>query len=123
TEACSRPGWLLGKIDQAIQTILERDGEDERAGVPAENPREHFRLFVEGLFLLPEHARLASVRLNGLEERVRKGFYLLLIEGRPLGEVLEAGLGPEERLYEDILIGLQAVGLLDEKGFESEGER
>jgi len=122
-EKCGERDWLLGRVDRAIQSILDHDREEERAGVPAENPEEHFSLFVEALYLEPPLARLASVRLNALEERVRKGFYLLMIEGRPLEEVLEQGLGPEERLHGDILLALQAVSLLDENGFEDLGKQ
>src|SRR5262245_24123127 len=102
-ERCTEAGWLTGRVDRAIQALIDHDREEERRGVPDEDPEEHFRVFVEALYLEPSLARLASVRLNGLEERVRKVFYLLLIEGRPLEEVLEAGLAPEERLHGDIM--------------------
>lgn len=116
-ESCTRPEWLLGALDRAIQSTLEHDREEERAGLPAENPEAHFRLFLEAFYLDPPLARLASVRLNGLEERVRKGFQLLIVEGRPLEEVLALGLSPPERLQKDILTALEAIGLIDEKGF------
>lgn len=116
-ESCLRPEWLVGTIDRAIERTLDHDREEERAGLPPENPEEHFRLFVEAFFVEPPLARLSAVRLNGLEERVRKGFQLLIVEGRPLEECLELGLGPPERLQLDILLALEAIGLIDEKGF------
>jgi hypothetical protein len=118
---CDTAGWLLGRVDRAIQRVLDRDREEERTGIPAENPEEHFRLFVEGFYREPALARLASVRLNDLEERVRKGFHHLLIEGRSVDECLEMGLGPPERLQRDILIALQAIGLIDDAGFKELG--
>jgi hypothetical protein len=117
-EHCAQAEWLTRTIDRAIERTLERDREEENAGVPAENPEEHFRLFVEALFVEPPLARLAAVRLNGLEERVRKAFQHLLIDGLPLEECLEMGLGPQEQLQLDILAALEAIGLIDEKGFE-----
>jgi len=117
-EACTRADWLVERIDRAIRSVLDRDGEEERAGIPAERPFEHFRVFVECCFLEPGLARLASVRWNGLGQRAREGFYRLIVEGRPLEEVLALGLGPPERLQRDILTGLQAIGLIDDEGFQ-----
>lgn len=117
-EACTRPEWLAGMVDRAIRLVLDRDRDEESRGIPPENPEEHFRLFVEAFYIEPPLARLSAVRLNGLDERIRKGFQKLLIEGLPLEEVLEMGLGPPERLQLDILIALQAIGLIDEEGVE-----
>jgi len=116
--AFTRPEWLLGRIDRAIRLVLDKDSDEERSGVPPENPEEHFALFVEAFFIDPSLARLSSIRLNGLEERIRKGFFHLIVEGRPLEEVLEMGLAPIERLQHDILTALEAIGLIDEEGFD-----
>lgn len=118
-EACLRPEWLTSAMDRAIQATLDRDQEEERIGMPAENPEEHFRLFVEVFYVEPPLARLSSVRLNGLEERVRKGFRLMLVEGRTPEECMQLGLGPPERLQRDILAALEAIGLVDEPGVEA----
>jgi hypothetical protein len=120
-EACTRPEWLTHTLDRAIARTLEQDREEERAGLPPEDPEQRFALFIEVFFLEPPLARLAAVRLNGLEERVRKAFQLLLVEGRPLEECLELGLGPPERLQADILEALEAIGLIDEHGFGEPG--
>jgi hypothetical protein len=115
---CSEPGWIIEKADAAIRSVLERDSAQERDGIPPERPEEYFRLFVESFFIEPPLARLSSVRFNGLEERIRKGFQKLIIEALPLDEVLAMGLGPPERLQLDILLGLKAIGLLDDDGVE-----
>jgi hypothetical protein len=118
-ERCAEPAWLAGKLDESIQSVLEHDRAEEQDGLPPDNPEEHFRLFVEAFYIEPPLARLSSVRYNALDERLRRGFQKLLIEGLPLEEVLAMeGLGPPERLQLDILLGLKAIGLIDEEGVE-----
>jgi hypothetical protein len=117
-ERCTGQEWLVARIDRAIRAVLELDRDQERSGIPPEHPEEHFRLFVEAFFVEPPLARLPSVRLNGLDERIRKGFYKLLLDGLPLEDCLAMGLGPPERLQLDILLALQAIGLLDDAGVE-----
>jgi hypothetical protein len=115
---CATMEWQVEIVDRAISLTLDQDREEEASGLPANDPEKHFRLFVEAFFREPALARTAAVRLNGLDERVRKGFYMLLLDGLPVENCLAAGLGPPERLQHDILIALQAVGLLDDAGVE-----
>lgn len=114
---CLEDGWLEARIDQAIRHVLDRDIEAEQAGIPAESPETHHAVFVQAFFRPPHLARLSSVRLNALSDRIRKGFYHLILEGRPLEEVLAMELGTPDQLQEDILRALQAIGLFDEKEF------
>lgn len=115
---CTRPEWLVERVDRAIRRVLDHDAEEERDGLPAEDPEQQHRLFVEAFYIEPGLARLSSVRFNGLGERIRKGFYHLIIEGRPLEEVLAMELGSPNDLQRDILTGLLAIGVIDEEGFE-----
>jgi hypothetical protein len=118
-ERCEAPEWLLEKIDLTVQSILEHDRADEHEGLPPDHPETHFRLFIEAFYVEPPLARLSSVRFNALDERLRMGFQKLMIDGLPLEEVLAIeGLGPPERLQLDILVGLKAIGLLDDAGVE-----
>jgi hypothetical protein len=115
-EASRRPEWLVGLADRAIQAVLDHDREQERAGIPLDAPEEFFPLFSAAFYIDAPLARLSSVRLNGLEERVRKGFYYLLVEGRPLEECYGLGLGPPDVLQRDMLGALEAIALIDEGG-------
>lgn len=85
-ERSSDPNWLVERVDQAIQRLLDRDREGERTGVPSESPQEHFGLFVTGFFVEPELARAASVAFNSLPEIIRKSCQRLLIEGLTVDE-------------------------------------
>jgi len=117
-ERCGEAELLIACVDRAIQSVLERDRRDEHDGVPLVRPEASYPLFVEACKLEPGLARLASVRYNALDARVRRGFQKLIIEALPLAEVLELDLGPPERLQLDILHALQAIGLLDDDGVE-----
>lgn len=115
---CSEPGWLIEFVDRAISSTLERDRADEQSGNPPDCPPTHFPLLIESCYVEPALARLASVRYNALEARVRLGFQKLIVEGLPLEQVLAMGLGPPDRLQVDILVALKAIGLLDDEGVE-----
>lgn len=117
-ERSAEPAWLLERVDRAIQSVLERDRHEEHAGIPPEQPLKHYPLFIQSCFVEPALARLASVRYNALDGRVRQGFQKLIVEAMPLELVLEMGLGPPDRLQLDILHALQAIGLLDDEGVE-----
>jgi len=115
---CAEPGWLVEFVDRAILSTLERDRADEQSGNPPDRPLSHFPLLIESCYVEPALARLASVRYNALEARVRLGFQKLIVEGLPLEQVLAMGLGPPDRLQIDILLALKAIGLLDDEGVE-----
>jgi hypothetical protein len=115
---CAEPAGLLAAVDRAIQSVLERDRREEHDGIPPADPDKHFAVFIDCCFIEPPMARLSSVRFNALDPRVRHGFLRLLVEARPLEEVLAMGLGPPERLQLDILHALKAIGLLDDAGVE-----
>lgn len=114
---CLSEGWLDRRVDQTIQAILERDANDERLGVPHPDPERSFPVFVQAFFMQPHLARGSSVRFNGLEDRVRRAFYHLILEGRPLEEVLAMDVGGPDQLQEDVLRALLAIGLFDEKAY------
>jgi hypothetical protein len=58
------------------------------------------------------------VCFNGLDVRVRRGFQKLIIDGLPLQECLALGLGPPAQLQHDALVGLNAIGILDDAAVE-----
>jgi hypothetical protein len=115
-DAIARPDWLISIIDRAIESRLNEDREEERAGkVPCEPTDQRYRIFVESFGTEPTLARAAAVRFNGLEERNRRGFFHLLIYGEAIETCLEKGMGPPDDLRNDILTALWALGHLDDQ--------
>jgi hypothetical protein len=115
-EGCSQPDWLTARVDRAIHLVLDADREEDRRG-PLDtdgfsDPR--FAVFVTTFLVEPPLALAAAVRLNGLNDRVRRVFFELMIEARPVEECLERGLGPPEQLRMDALTALWGLGHLDD---------
>lgn len=115
-EGCEHPDWLLERMDRAIQLVLDSDREEDRRG-PLDTdgfPDPRFEVFVRTFLVPPALSLAASVRLNGLGDRVRRVFFELMIEARPVEECLERGLGPPEQLRIDALTALWGLGHLDD---------
>jgi hypothetical protein len=120
-ENCDQAEWLVEKIDRAIRYVLKVDQEEDRSGPPPDDefldPR--YRVFVEAFGVEPPLARTAAVRFNGLDERVRKGFFHLLVYGESVETcVNERALAPPQQLRRDVLTALWALGHLDDAGLE-----
>lgn len=116
SEGCERAEWLIERIDEALSSVLEEDRELERAGARTESgfldPR--YLVFVEAFGTEPARARSAAVQFNGLDERARKAFFHLLVDGESVATCLQRGLGPPDRLRNDVLTALWALGHLDD---------
>ena len=104
--------WKIVKIDEAIQQLVRKDFEAERAHpeIVAEEEKV-FPLLTDSLMVDPELVRFASVLFNALDPLPRRAFFELLIEGREVAEVVEAGPWDEEGLYDAIQKALATVGL------------
>jgi hypothetical protein len=104
--------WARAKIDVAIEQLVYADSEAER--VHPELLSEHdkaFPLLTDSLMVDPERVRSTSVAFNSLDALPRRAFFELLIEGREVGEVIEAGPWDEDGLYEAIQTALATVDL------------
>ncbi len=104
--------WALAKIDLAIEQLVRADLEAERAHPELVSDEEkEFLLLTECLAIEPELVRAASVAFNALDELPRRAFFELMIEGREVPEVIEAGPWDEDGLYRAIQLALAALGL------------
>jgi hypothetical protein len=104
--------WVRAKIDLALEQLVRQDREAERARPETLSEEEKtFPLLTESLFLDPELVRTASVAFNSLEALPRRAFFELLIEGRELAEVIEAGPWDSDGLYDAVQTALATVGL------------
>jgi hypothetical protein len=104
--------WKLAKIDLAIDELVRRDFEAERAHpeIVAEEEKV-FPLLTDSLMLDPELVRFVSVLFNALDPLPRRAFFELAIEGREVAEVVEAGPWNEDGLYAAIQKALATMGL------------
>jgi hypothetical protein len=104
--------WKLAKIDLAIEQLVRADHEAEHAHpeIVAEEEKV-FPLLTDSLMVDPELVRFASSSFNALDPLPRRAFFELLIEGREVAEVIEAGPWDEEGLYDALQTALATVGL------------
>jgi len=104
--------WAAGKIDEAIGQLIRRDAEaEEREPGLLEEDERHFPLLTESLMREPGRVRHYSVRFNALPPLTRRAFFELLIEGREVVEVIEAGPWNQESLRSHVHEALAALDL------------
>jgi hypothetical protein len=104
--------WALGKIDLAIEQLVRADLEAESTDPERVSEEEKaFPLLTDCLMLDPDLVRAASVAFNSLDPLPRRAFFELLIEGKEVGEVIEAGPWDEDGLYEAVQTALATVSL------------
>jgi hypothetical protein len=104
--------WTSAKIDVAIEQLVRADHEAEQAHPTLLSEAEKvFPLLTDSLMLDPELVRFASVAFNALDPLPRRAFFELMIQGREVGEVIEAGPWDEDGLYAAIQTALATLGL------------
>ena len=104
--------WALQKLDAAIDQLVCADREAQLSQPEIlEDEEKEFALLTESLMIEPELVRACSVAFNALPELPRRAFFELMIEGREVEEVVEAGPWDEDGLYEAIHAALGALGL------------
>ena len=94
--------WLLGRADEAIDQLVQRDRELIRRGVPDALDVEASAAFLAGRFPFgPERAFLAATRFNGLAFSAREAYHLFFVERRSKSEChARAPRGQFEELLE-----------------------
>ncbi len=104
--------WARAQIDVAIAHLVNKDYEAERTypELVAEEEKV-FPLLTDSLMLDPELVRSTSVAFNALDPLPRRAFFELLIEGREVGEIIEAGPWDEDGLYNAIQTALATMKL------------
>src|SRR6185503_14751937 len=104
--------WVRTQLDLAIEQLVRKDCEAEHAHpeLVAEDEKV-FPLLTDSLMLDPELVRSTSVSFNALDPLPRRAFFELLIEGREIGEGIEAGPWDEDGLYNAIQTALATMRL------------
>ncbi len=106
--------WLLDKVDRAIRLLLQEDQEQERSATPADDDSAY--LFLVDAFAIERAlARTAAVRFNNLDERARRVFFRLLVDGASVETCLTEGLGDRKSMREDALRTLCALGYINDE--------
>jgi hypothetical protein len=99
--------WVVARIDEAIEDLLEFDCERLRRGGGDGGADYEFML---SLFNVPDERSLrAAVQFNTLPHLTRKRFMLLVMEHWSVAECLEAGYGPLEELKIGARMGVAAI--------------
>ena len=89
--------WLRERVDAALDDLMDEDGEEERAGVPASEPWDpRFAFLSEVLGIEPGLARKACVLFNALPLSERRAFWAVVVEGKSLARHVAEGHGPPE---------------------------
>jgi hypothetical protein len=108
--------WALGKIDVAIDQLLEADAQAEQDQAPLEEDDRVFPLLTDALLLDPGRVRECAVAFNALDDLSRRAFFELCIVGMQVPDMIEAGPWDEDGLYRHIHLALGAFGYhLDEE--------
>ena len=99
--------WLGERVDEAIADCLSIDAYGRPGGADAS--ADDHRLFAEGFGAGVEHARAASVHFHALPDRARRTLIEILMNGKTIDECLDVGLGPRERLADELELALDAA--------------
>ena len=104
--------WARSKIDVAIDRLLRLDIEAERTRPETLTDEERtFPLVTVSMLIEPEYVRRVTVEFNALPPMPRRAFYELVIEGKNVEEIVEAGPWDHDQLYAAIQIALAPLGL------------
>ena len=104
--------WVLAKLDLAIAQLVQADLQRERTDPDTLTDEEKdFPLLKQSLFVEPGRVRAVSVAFNALEPLPRRAFFELLVEGREVDDVIEAGPWDADGLYRAIHQALAPFGL------------
>ncbi len=116
------PEWLLRQVDLVTQRILAEDGEEERLapGAPPDDLK-YYRFVHEAYATEIGLVRTATVNFNVLPVAARRAFFRLLVDGLPVDDCVRQLGTTRERLREDTLEALRALGHL--KPGETVGSR
>lgn len=103
-------GWLIERVDEAIDNLVRRDGEALRRGAfEADLVRESGEYLGGCWGLTPEEGVTAAARFNQLPMAHRRTFFALLVEHETIEACIEAGLGPREVLRERAVRAIEAI--------------
>jgi hypothetical protein len=100
--------WLRVHIDRSIDALLERDREEERAGVPALG-NDAWAFLTNALGIPPQRARRAAVAFNDLPAVVRRVFWRTIVEGVSEARCVADGMGTLAQIKSRVERGLRTL--------------
>jgi hypothetical protein len=102
--------WLRSRIDQSVVELVREDREEERTGIPAEEPWDPRYAWVsETLGLEPELARRACIAFNDLPRDVRQTYFAISVEQKSLNRWIAEGNGPPDQVREKLERAFRAL--------------
>jgi hypothetical protein len=104
--------WAATKIELAIEQLVREDRSAESSHPDVLTEEEQtFPLLTDCFFLEPGLVRAASVAFNALDAVPRRAFFELVILGREVPEVIEAGPWDEDGLQQALQTALATLSL------------
>lgn len=102
--------WLQERIDQCVAELMREDREEERSGIPAEEPWDaRYAWVAETLGLEPELARRACIAFNDLPRDVRQAYFAISVEHKSLNRWVAEGNGPPDEVREKLARAFRAL--------------
>ncbi len=95
-------------IDRAIDGLIERDREDERARLPHEDD-EAWGFLTRALGVGADQARRAAVAFNDLPPVVRRAFWRTVVEGASEARCAAEGLGTVTQIHKRVTRAVQTL--------------
>ncbi len=111
--------FLRVNIDRAIDALVERDREDERARLLHEDD-EAWGFLTRALGVGPEQARRAAVAFNDLPYVVRRVFWRTVVEGASEARCVSEGLGTITQVHERVTRAVRTLSFGRDPGGDDE---
>lgn len=106
--------WLDRCIDRGVRSLVDRDAEDERGGIPPTPPFDsHLLRMSQILGVEPPLARWATVVYHHLPTPTRRAFYAVAVQGKTINRWVAEGHGPPHTARERIT---HAMGMISTGG-------
>jgi len=113
--------WLATQMERAAADLGDEDRAADREGAQPEPGEARYAFLAEALGVEPSVARRACVVFNELPLRVRRAWWLAVVERRPLERCVTEGPGTPEQVRADLRRALVTLSLLEDPG-EDRGE-
>jgi len=109
--------WLDHCIDGAIATLIQREAQEERRGIPPTEPFDpHWIAMSQILGIEPPLARRAIHVFHTLPLETRRAFYAVAVEGKGLHRWVAEGHGPPEKVEARLQYALIMMSTLGKYG-------
>jgi hypothetical protein len=95
--------WLVDRINESIEELLQEDVASELSGLPPDAEEEDYYSFLaDAVEVEPVVARRMTIAFNGLAERQRRPFYQIAVLGESLDDYADAHDIPRDQLKASI---------------------